>query len=205
MTILNPPGGPGLLPPAVPVGALCAYAGQLTPESTEPNDVWTSMPCAGSGSVGTPPIAGDPAALIEAQGWMVCDGRWLEPAKYPALYGALGTLYGSDGGLFRIPDCRGLFLRGVDSGAGLDPDAASRTGPTGTGTDPGVGSLQCDALQNHVHDYLTAPQPSGTGQQGQSAVQPGQSTPTGEPNPPARTSTETRPKNIAVHFLIKFR
>lgn len=204
----------------VPVGAICAYAGRLTPESDRPNDVWSNSGCAGGTEAGLPPAAGSsdiPVVLIEAQGWMVCDGRWLEPAKYPELYAVLATLYGDDGeGRFRIPDLRGLFLRGVDSGAGRDPDAARRRGPTGTGDDSGVGSLQCDAVQDHVHSYQAASL-TATGQSGEGALTPGQPTATGtaaQPDSispllpdgePIRTSSETRPRNVAVHYLIRFR
>lgn len=68
----------------------------------------------------------------------------------------LGTLYGQgtgSTGSFRIPDYRGLFLRGADEGAGMDPDAAERTAPTGSGTFNGVGSLQCDAFEERTHNY----------------------------------------------------
>jgi microcystin-dependent protein len=204
----------------VPVGGICAYTGRLTPESDQPNDVWSSSDCAGGTVSGVPPSGQGseiPVVLIEAQGWMVCDGRWLEPAKYPALYAVLGTLYGDDGeGRFRIPDLRGLFLRGVDSGAGRDPDAAQRIGPTGTGEDAGVGSLQCDAVQDHVHSYQAASLTT-TGQSGQGAALPAQATATGaaaqpgsispaQPDgTPIRTSSETRPRNVAVHHLIRFR
>jgi rhizosphere induced protein len=204
-------------PASVPVGAICAYAGQLTPERDSQNQLWGGMPCAGGGGPAGAPAGEEPVVLIEAQGWMVCDGRALEPARHPALYAVLGTLYGGDGaGRFHIPDCRGLFLRGVDSGAGLDPGAGSRTGPTGSGTDPGVGSLQCDAVQDHVHAY-TGPPPSPTAQGGTQVnspslpaatggpAQPGSVSPVQPQGAPIRVSPETRPRNIAVHWLIKFR
>lgn len=209
-------------PQAIPVGALCAYAGELTPESTRPNRVFS---CSSQGFAEESPaldsVTGNSEAgqaLIEATGWMVCDGRTLWVSKYPELYGALGTLYGHEGeGTFKIPDARGLFLRGVDSGSGMDPDAGERTAANGTGRSNGVGSVQCDAVQDHVHSYQAAPEPTVLGETGDSATSPGLATATGRPakpgtvsetkpdGSPIRTSRETRPRNIAVHYLIRFR
>ncbi|MEM9556172.1 MAG: phage tail protein [Acidobacteriota bacterium] len=204
----------------VPVGTLIAYGGQLEPSSTAAN---TIISCSEPTAAAEDPAdnsVDSPVALVEAQGWMVCDGRSLEVAKYPALYGVLGTLYGQGdegAGTFKIPDCRGLFLRGVDSGAGMDPDTSDRTAPDGQGTAAGVGSVQCDAVIKHVHSYEAAPPPSSPGQQGKSATIPGTPTETGPPAEPGsvsvappngievRTSSETRPRNIAVWYLIKFR
>ena len=188
-----------------PVGTICAYAGSITPVSTAKNTVWASSACAASSPVPAQPASSsDPAVLIEAQGWMACDGRLLPAAKYPELFAVLGYWYGGSNGSFRIPDCRGLFLRGVDYGAGLDPDAASRLGPAGTGTSAGVGSLQCDALQTHVHQYGAVPV-SGVSEEGNAAgTPPASQLNTSDPIAPARTTVETRPKNIAVNFIIKF-
>ena len=197
-------------PPAglVPVGTVCAFAGQVSPSSEGPNDLWGSTACGGtSGGESGPQPDDGPIVLVEAQGWLLCDGRFLGTARYPALFGVLGYRYGKAQGAdgastFRIPDYRGLFLRGVDHGAGLDPDCGSRTGPTGQGTDPDVGSLQCDALQSHTHDY-DKPVSVTIAEQGPSAGMSTQPTPTSEPNDPARTSSETRGRNVAVNFLIR--
>lgn len=138
---------------------------------------------------------------------MFCDGRYLSAEAYPELYAVLGYLYGkrTTDGAFRLPDYRGLFLRGVDAGSGMDPEAAQRVGQEGTGTSSGVGSLQCDAFEDHTHDYNVLPQAT-TGQPGTGGGQGTATDTTTSPNPPARTSTaETRAKNIAVNFIIKYR
>jgi microcystin-dependent protein len=86
------------------------------------------------------------------EGWFPCDGRGLSSTEYPSLFGAIGTLWGAGGGAsdFNVPDLRDQYLRGVDAGAGRDPDAASRT-PAGTGDPEGVGSLQDSSLHDHTH------------------------------------------------------
>ncbi|MEM6455007.1 MAG: phage tail protein [Acidobacteriota bacterium] len=192
---------------AAPIGAVCAFAGQIFPSSGDANGAWSNSAC-GSDS----PTTGDedsdcPITYLEAQGWMPCDGRSLEASEYPELYAVLGTLYGQGSGStssFRIPDYRGLFLRGADSGAGMDPDAGDRIAPTGAGTFNGVGSLQCDAFETHTHSYDQVAL-SGTSNQGVAAGLSTNQQPTTEPNSPARTSSETRPKNVAVNYIIRFR
>lgn len=189
----------------LPVGAVIPFAGQVDPVSGPRNDIWESRPCAPTNAQPATP-ADAPLNRLEAQGFMLCDGRWLGKAAYPELFAVLGHLYGTkdSGASFRIPDYRGLFLRGFDGGAGMDPDAATRIAPTGTSVGNSVGSLQCDALQEHTHNYDII-QPAAISQQGQAAGATSTSRATTAPNPPARLSAETRPKNIAVSYVIKFR
>lgn len=63
-------------------------------------------------------------------GWLLCNGTNVSRTAYASLYAAIGTNWGAGDGstTFNLPDCRGYFLRGVDGGAGNDPDTASRTG-----------------------------------------------------------------------------
>ncbi|MBS1665478.1 MAG: tail fiber protein [Bacteroidetes bacterium] len=122
---------------------------------------------------------------------------------------------------FRIPDYRGYFLRAVN-GTALniqgtapnDPDAGSRTLKNGM-TNAGVGSIQQDALQLHWHEY-TDPTPTVAtiGEEGSDSTlttgSANTSPPTNATDPPedtpntVRTSTETRSKNMYVHYLIKY-
>lgn len=189
----------------VPIGTVCPFAGQIHPFTGDANNIWASTGCSSERSqagILNPDI---PLTYPEALGWMLCDGRYLDKDAYPELFAVLGTLYGSKDDKFRIPDYRGLFMRGVDAGSGLDPQAAERIGPEGKGTSSGIGSLQCDALQKHQHSYksvvLAAP-----ASQGNAAGQASSDEPTSDPNSPARVSDyETRPKNIAVNYIIKYR
>ena len=96
------------------------------------------------------------------------------------------------------------FLRGVDAGSGMDPDAAERVGPRGSDTSSGIGSLQCDALQKHTHSYKSVVL-AAVSQQGNAAGQSSSDEPTSDPDQPARITSETRPKNIAVNYIIRFR
>lgn len=200
---------------AVPVGSVVAFAGQITPLSSTGSTAWSNSACGPeSGSSGDIDSTTCPIVVIEALGWMACDGRSLEVARYPELAAVLGNLYGGDSQSFNLPDYRGLFLRGVDSGAGMDPDAGSRGVPTGgQGSAQGVGSIQCDALQTHEHQYQ-ATTPAAESTEGTAAgtltVQPPPLTQ--PPNtdlslgPVANVSQhETRPRNVYVNYLIKYR
>ncbi len=192
-----------------PIGTVCPFAGQVNPVTGSQNTIWTNAPCANSSATPAPaPAADSPLMYLENQGWMLCDGRYLKADSYPELYAVLGELYGTQSSgvdlEFRIPDYRGLFLRGADAGAGMDPDAAQRLNPTGNHTANVVGSLQCDAIQDHTHQYDVT-QPAGISQSGSAAGTTVTSKATSSPDKPARTTTETRPKNVAVNYIIKYR
>lgn len=190
-----------------PVGTVCPFAGQVNPVTGDRNTIWANAPCANSSAI-PGKLADSPLSHIESQGWMLCDGRYIKAESHFELYAVIGTLYGKqNSGIdleFRIPDYRGLFLRGVDAGAGMDPDAGNRLNPTGNNTANVVGSLQCDSLQDHTHKYDIT-KPAGISQTGSAAGTTITSKPTSSPDSPARTSSETRPKNIAVNYIIKFR
>ncbi|GJI89413.1 phage tail protein [Duganella hordei] len=200
---------PWIEPPAfgeLPVGSVTAFAGKLgtpVPDTAKPPDL-------------PQPDGPNRTDAVEAWGWMLCDGRALGCSDYPLLFAALGRQYGGAGddqtGSFCLPDYRGYVLRAVDNGAGVDPPPTERTLPAGgKGTVDQVGSIQQDALQNHEHGYLAAAS-SAAGGAGKSAI-PGISDtltdlgPTDVLPPGAngvRVSSETRAKNIYVHYLIKY-
>jgi microcystin-dependent protein len=56
-------------------------------------------------------------------GWLEANGAAVSRSTYAALFTAIGTLYGAGNGstTFNLPDLRGLFPRGFDSGRGADP------------------------------------------------------------------------------------
>lgn len=190
------------------IGTVLPFAGQVNPVNGSANTAWANLPCAPAQPSVAKQSQDAPVLHIESDGWMLCDGRYLSAAAYPELYAVIGTLYGSrtagSDTEFAIPDYRGLFLRGFDAGSGLDPDAASRTAPQGGHLDNVVGSLQCDSFQSHTHHYNVT-QPAGVATQGQAASTTVTSAATTEPDKPARVSSETRPKNVAINYIVKFR
>jgi hypothetical protein len=142
------------------------------------------------------------AATVEGWGWMLCDGRALPVKVFGELYRFIGHQYDSqrEEGRFFLPDYRGYFLRGVDDQSGHDPDAASRV-PLGTGTPAQVGSHQPDALRNH-HHASGAGVPMALGKEPAGAVIGLDGAIAGLP--PGVSGLETRPKNISVHYLIRY-
>jgi microcystin-dependent protein len=180
---------------AVPVGTVCAYLGVI---DFKDQDVPENQR----------------AAQIERHGWLPCAGQTLQIAKYPELYGAIGTLYSKadvGDGMFTLPDCRGTFLRGVDNGSKRDLDADKRKGPEGAGgVKGGVGSTQCHAVVKHSHDYNTykVSKAPAEGDPVDVLGDAGQEKTTNtfvddDPHGHHVSDHETRPVNIAVNFIIR--
>ncbi|QQG33333.1 short tail fiber protein [Pectobacterium phage PcCB7V] len=133
-----------------------------------------------------------PGATVP-DGWLECSGQVFNTGQNPKLYGVLGRNV--------VPDYRGLFLRGWAHGSEAnDPDA---------GRD--LGSLQEDALQEIQGEFVIddwgwvdgklfrviGGRSSGWDSQGGGlAVE-------FKAGNVARTSTETRPRNVAVMYIIK--
>ena len=70
------------------------------------------------------------ASEIVPDGYLECDGSEYSSSDYPDLFEAIGTNYGGDSfsGTFKVPDLRGLFIRGYDEGS-VDPNHSDRTNP----------------------------------------------------------------------------
>jgi microcystin-dependent protein len=157
-------------------------------------------------------------------GWKWCDGTEYNYATLPEmlrLYTAIDTAFGTSGGTtFSVPDLKGTFLRGAQtSGAGRDPDYASRTqskagGATGGS---GVGTFQGHSISNHTHNVTIAHNATWNNISGgaggadsamivQNSVQINGTldhTPTTVNG--GGTSAETRPGNVAVNYIIRYK
>jgi len=149
-------------------------------------------------------------------GWMECDGSAISRASYSAL----NTLYANDGYLwgngnttttFNIPDLRGYFLRGRSASNAVDPD-----GPRA------LANNQADALKNHKHfEFANASvdianpidaasqaakhSTSGTSDAGEAIITKSATAATLglTSDPTAGGAAETRPKNIAIIYIVK--
>lgn len=87
-------------------------------------------------------------------GYLICDGSAISRTTYANLFALIGVMYGSGDGstTFNLPDYRGEFLRGVDSGSGKDPDAISRTDRGDGVFGDVVGTKQLDENIEHYHN-----------------------------------------------------
>ena len=146
-----------------------------------------------AGEVFAWPVATPPAGSLE------CNGAAISRITYADLFTAIGTTFGGGDGstTFNLPDLRGEFLRGWDNGRGVD---AGR----------GIASAQGDDFLSHKHTvHVYGPSNSGGTNVAASLAIGGSynsaTTPTIDEGQTYMTGgTETRPRNIALMFCIKY-
>lgn len=136
-------------------------------------------------------------------GWLVANGAVVSRTEYANLFAAIGCNFGCpDASNFNIPDLRGAFLRGVDAGAGRDPDAGSRTAlAPGGNTGGAVGSYQNDEFKSHIH---TVGSMGHHWNQCCNAHYDNLYGSGGGFNTGPTGGSETRPKNVYVNYIIKY-
>lgn len=125
-------------------------------------------------------------------GWLECNGQDFDTDKYPKLAEVLPS--------GRVPDFRGLFVRGWAHGVTTDPDSTRE-----------ILSIQEDAIVNHAHyagieSYYRYDIPATATRNspgGESIRQYAARTGSISPAPAVNVAAETRPKNIAVMVIIK--
>jgi len=141
------------------------------------------------------------AGFMPPTGWLECDGMAISRTMYAALFSVIGTTYGAGDGqaTFNLPDLRGEFVRGWDHLRGVDPgrtrgsgqDAAYGAhthtiyGDTSGGDNPWGGIERKISTDNGGVDDATT---SGVMAHLWAGTSGG---------------AETRPRNIAMMYLIK--
>lgn len=141
------------------------------------------------------------ALVSPPAGWLKANGAAVSRATYAALFAAIGTTFGAGDGAttFNLPDIRGEFPRGWDDGRGVDVGRL-------------LGSNQSDAFQGHtfsVNGY-------NLGEDGLNVTGGGirsasfynsdtyASIASDGVNGVPRTAAETRPRNVALLYCIKY-
>jgi len=156
----------------------------------------------GSGSGGGVPVGTviASASATVPNGYLLCDGQLILRSQYPALFTAIGVIYGAGDGAttFALPDYRGRFLRAVSGESGRDPDAASRLNRGDGVIGNFVGTTQVDEFKSHDHGIAGTAVLFPTGG---SKSQPSSGN-RNELDFSANGGAETRPTNIYVQYLI---
>jgi microcystin-dependent protein len=125
------------------------------------------------------------ATIKAPPGWLECNGAAVSRTTYSSLFAAIGTTYGVGNGTttFNLPELRGEFLRGLDSGRGVDTGRA-------------LGSSQSSQNLEHAHtqggsaEQFMVPLGSHYGLVGASSTA-------------NSGGSEARPRNVAVLICIK--
>lgn len=138
------------------------------------------------------------AGQTAPSGWLLCQGQAVSRTTYADLFAIVGTTYGTGNGTttFNLPDLRAEFVRGWDAGRGVD------TGRV-------FGSSQGGDIQSHTHSmtYERGAEAAGatTNANGflslNSDTSLGTYTNTSVVN--ATGGGETRPRNVAMQYIIK--
>ncbi len=142
-------------------------------------------------------------------GWAYCDGSSQSRTNplYVRLFSVIGTSHGSaDAASFNLPDYRGRFLRGVDNGAGNDPDSGQRTAMKPGGNTAGsIGSVQIDSTKLPNAPFIVSAWNQGTAGDNSALLKAEVPGPGSRDNFPAVAGgdPETRPKNAYVNYIIK--
>lgn len=135
-------------------------------------------------------------------GFLECDGTGLDTTTYATLFAAIGYTHGGSGATFNLPDYRGEFLRGFDNGAGIDTGRAIGSSQNGQyGSHNHLGGTKVYTAENEAYGGV------GTNSGGVSSwvassfsrEQHYTSSTGGTEN-----SSETRPRNKAVKYVIKY-
>jgi len=149
------------------------------PSSHTHDDIKQRVP---TGSIITFPTNTVPIGFLE------CNGAVLSRTIYADLFAIIGTTYGyTSSSNFKLPDIRGEFIRGFDNGRGIDSGRS-------------IGSYQVDEFKSHSHEQLAW---KLGGQTTNSAYSVNGNTSTGYFTG-ATGGSETRPRNIAMMYCIKY-
>lgn len=81
------------------------------------------------------------AGINPPNGYLLCNGQEILRSEYQSLFDTIGTNYGEGDGetTFNVPDLRGVFLRGLDNGRGIDNERV--IGSTQNSSAPNIGGV----------------------------------------------------------------
>lgn len=178
-----------------------------------------------SGAVFCLAVSAVPADYLE------CNGQSVSRTTYAALFAVIGTTYGGSGSNFNVPDLRGEFVRGWDHGRGVDSgrSIANSQGSQYTQHNHAAGSLDVanksltgsatKIAESFTHGVTSGVFSKGSNQNDNLTPKSVDTSLTGTLNIDAShdhsisgntgnrggtgNSSETRPRNIAMMYIIK--
>lgn len=127
--------------------------------------------------------------------YLVCNGDQIAKSSFPDLYGHLimaNPALRIDAERAQLPDLRGEFVRGWDNQRNIDPQRR-------------LGSFQDQELKAHDHAIPHEVQVHWPGHGGFHSNDGGNDTNLPTPHTTFSGGSETRPRNIAVNFIIRAR
>ena len=139
-------------------------------------------------------------------GYLECDGSAVSRTTYADLFATIGTTWGNGNGTstFNLPNLRGEFVRGWDNGRGVDSGrtfASSQSEMVGTHNhtinDPGHSHAV------NINVYQQGAGPNASTDMANRAGNTQSSTSTTGITINNNSGTETRPRNIAMMYVIK--
>lgn len=145
-------------------------------------------------------------------GWIFCQGQAVSRTIYVGLFALIGTSCGDGDGstTFNLPDCRGRFIRGLDSGAGIDTERMigslqEDAAPNIRGTIAGVSNGNAVALYLSSGPFYSSPHNERISVGGGGAWDLTKlNMDASRSSKVYGASNEVRPKNIAFHVMIKY-
>ena len=154
-------------------------------------------------------------------GWLICDGATIDGdgTSYENLWNAIGTTYGGSGqSSFNLPDLRGEFLRCSDQGRGVDSGRAhaSTEGDTTKSGWYGYTNFQAhyhtggwgSGYKNWQIKHSGYPDNYGAAETTNAFIAPwyqiGQGIGYNNMRLSVGDGSETKPRNLAVQFCIKY-
>lgn len=136
--------------------------------------------------------------------WLILNGDAVSRTTYSDLFALWGTQFGAGDGstTFNLLDARGYFFRGLDNGAGVDPNAGARTDRGDGTTGDNVGTKQEDEFASHTHIRYGSLNDTSPGAGGSETIQNSNLSGSHNTLTSPTGGDETRPKNIAVNFIV---
>jgi phage-related tail fiber protein len=126
------------------------------------------------------------------EGWLECDGSAISRSTYVGLFAKIGEIHGAGDGAttFNLPDLRGEFVRGWDNGRNVDVGR-------------GFGSFQADEFKSHSHQIRSNATDGNAGTAAPYSSRANFSY-TNIDDILSTGGSETRPRNIALIYCIKY-